>query len=340
MEGVTHPLFRALMSERPGLGVLCTEFVRITDDEVAPHKLAREVVKVAGVPLSVQVMGRDVVRMAEAAKAVSDAGADIVDINLGCPSRNATKGGVGAAMLKEPKVLHQVMVAMRKNTPGLLSAKIRAGFDNAEHVVELARIVQDTGADFIAVHPRRRVDFFNGVADWRAIKMVKEALSIPVIGNGDIWYAADALRMQEQTGCDGVMMGRPALRNPWLFEQLACLRSGQPPPQPNGQDVMTYIQEVTQRYRAAMGVNAAEGKLKEILRYMLRAVNDNGVMRTQALRARTLDATVQACEGLCQLPAEALDLDAHGLLKFEQSGSASQSATAQTHAAAEALALP
>jgi tRNA-dihydrouridine synthase B len=329
MEGVTHPLFRAIVAERPGVGIVCTEFVRITSDPCRPEKLAREVVKAPGVPLSVQVMGRELERMAEAASAVSDAGADVVDINLGCPSKNAARGGVGAAMLKEPAVLRQVLAAMRQCTTRLLSAKIRAGFDDARHIVMLAQTVEAAGADYIVVHPRRRIDFFDGVADWRPIGLVKTALGIPVVGNGDVWYARDALRMQEETGCDGVMLGRPALRNPWLFEQIDCLHRGVTPPRPSGPEVHAWVVDVAERYRVAFGAKTAVGKLKEILSYLLRAVDDGRALRTAALRAASLDEVVDACGALVTLPASRLDLGAEGELGLERSGTAGREPSEQ-----------
>src|SRR5690606_26877970 len=130
---------------------------------------------------------------------------------------------------------------MRARTPGCLSAKIRAGFDDSAGAVAIARVIEDAGADFIVVHPRRRADFYQGVADWRIIGAIKERLRIPVIGNGDVWYAADALRMRAETGCDGVMIGRGALRNPWIFEQIDALSGGRPPPRPSGDDVLGHF---------------------------------------------------------------------------------------------------
>jgi tRNA-dihydrouridine synthase B len=322
MEGVSHPLFRDLIARQPGVGIVCTEFVRITADPCPPARLAREVVKSPGVPLSVQVMGRELERMAEAASAVSAAGADVVDINLGCPSKNAVRGGVGAAMLKEPAVLREVIAAMRQNTRGFLSAKIRAGFDDAKHVVMLAETVEAAGADYIVVHPRRRCDFYEGVADWRAIALVKRALGIPVVGNGDVWYAEDALRMQDETGCDGVMVGRPALRNPWLFTQIDCLRRGTSAPRPDGEAVHDFVVEVAESYRARFGAKTAIGRLKEILCYLLRAVDDGRSLRTAALRAPTLDEVVAACAPVRSVPASKLDLGPKGELGLERSGSA------------------
>ena len=125
--------------------------------------------------------------MSEAAAVVSAHGADVVDINLGCPSPNAVRGGVGSAMLKDEKLLTEVVSAMRKSVPGVLSAKMRAGFDTGDHAVSIARTLAACGVDYVVVHPRRRCDLYLGTADWRVIRGIREALSIPVVGNGDCW---------------------------------------------------------------------------------------------------------------------------------------------------------
>ena len=332
MEGVTHPLFRGLIARRGGVGLLCTEFVRISRAPISGKALRRAVVKADGVPLSVQVMGNEADKMAEAAQLVAEAGADVVDINMGCPTPRVVRKGVGAAMLKNPDLLFEVLSAMRQAVPGLLSAKIRAGFDDAANVVGIAKLVQQAGADFIAVHPRRRMDFYEGVADWRIISVLKSELSIPVVGNGDVWYAADALRMQEQTGCDAVMMGRPAMRNPWIFEQVADLRRGRPPRRPAGADVVAWIDEVARLYEPEFG-RGALGKLKELVRWLGRAVADEGHYRKAALRASTTDELVQVShQHLCSMPSSRIDLAAQPTLGFERSGGAGRTTITATHA--------
>jgi tRNA-dihydrouridine synthase B len=323
MEGVTHPTLRHILAEHGGLGIVCTEFVRISRGPLSHKALRREVVKTPKLPLCVQVMGTDVDKMAEAAHAVAEAGADVVDINLGCPAPRAVRSGAGAAMLKNPKLLYEVLVSMRKQVPGLLSAKIRAGFDTAAHVLEIGKIVQDAGADYIVVHPRKRTDFFEGVADWRPIAILSESLSIPVIGNGDIWYAQDALRMQKETGCAGVMIGRPALRNPWIFQQIAALRNGQEPFSPSGQELSQFLNMVFDRYALAYpkSKNGAIGKLKELMSYLTRAVNDGRETRKLCLRAGEISQIRDIISKRIEpLQKEELDLLANGHLGLEKSG--------------------
>lgn len=325
MEGVSHPEFRALIAARGGVGVVCTEFVRVSRGPLSAVALRREVVKAAGVPLSVQVMGNDADKMAEAAGVMAEAGADIVDVNLGCPMPRVVRKGVGAAMLKDPVLLHSVLSEMRARVPGLLSAKIRAGFDESSGVIAIAKTVQDAGVDFIVVHPRRRCDFYTGVADWRIIRVLREELSIPVVGNGDVWYAADALRMERETGCDAVMIGRPAIRNPWIFEQIAALRDGREPFAPSGDDMLEHLHRVRERYAATYGAPDAAilGKLKELVKHMLGGVPESRSWDREALRVALVADLFAVLESrLRGLPHEALDLDAHGRFALARSGSA------------------
>lgn len=322
MEGVSHATFRRLVAERGGVGLVCTEFVRISRAPLTAKGVVAHVQKNDFAPLSVQVMGNDADKMADAAHHVADAGADVVDINLGCPAPRAVRKGVGSAMLKDVDLLRRVVGAMREKTPCLLSAKIRAGFDDASHVLEIGRALQSQGIDFLAVHPRRRCDFYEGVSDWRIIRALKETLDIPVIGNGDVWYAADALRMQRETGCDAVMIGRPALRNPFIFQQIEALRRGDEPMRPAGDDVVAWLDRLRTTYEAELRKSPI-GKLKEITRWIARTIDDERAFFKAAMRAPTLDAwRLEVERHLAGLPASRLDLDARGMLGFERSGSA------------------
>lgn len=320
MEGVTSPPLRELLASGGGIGVVCTEFVRVTAQPLSPRVVARHVVRPSRGLLSVQVMGNDITQMAEATRMVTDAGAHIVDINLGCPAPKAVRKGVGSAMLKDPLLLGRVLCEMRKSTALPLSAKMRAGFDDASHVLELARVVEDSGVDFLAVHPRRRVDFYDGVADWRIIGRLARELRIPVIGNGDVWYAADALRLERETGASGVMMGRPALRNPWIFQQLAALRSGAAPVRPNGRMLVDYVRKLSEAL-ATETRHSLLGLLKEQLRYLGRTVRDEGRAVRELCRCQSTDEMFEWLERhVAQLSSEQLDLAAEGGTE-ERSGS-------------------
>ena len=326
MEGVTSETTRGLLATYGPLGLVCTEFVRVAGEKVSRRHLERQVRKPEGVALSVQIMGNDAPLMAEAAAVVAAAGADVVDVNLGCPSKTAARKGVGAALLRDPIELRALLSAMRASVPRLFSAKLRAGFDSSETALDNARIVERAGADFLTVHPRRRVDFYRGIADWRIIALLSRELSIPVVGNGDVWYAADALRMLEETGCAAVMLGRPALRNPWIFRQIDDLRSGRDPFAPSGADVSSHLARLHQRLAATFDGSPEHlvGPLKEHLGFVCRAVPDGGALGRSLLRLKTSTLLLEAAEeALCRLPPDALDLDAHGRYRLEQSGSAS-----------------
>lgn len=311
MEGVTHPPLRELMAARGGVGVVCTEFVRVTAQPLGKKALAKHVVRPSQGALSVQVMGKDIEQMAEATRLVSDAGADIVDINLGCPAPRVVRKGVGSAMLKDRRLLAAVVSAMRAATTLPLSAKIRAGFDDSDGVLEIARIVQDSGVDFITVHPRRRADFYQGVADWRIVALLSSELRVPVVGNGDVWYARDALRLEKETGCAAIMMGRPALRNPWIFRQLADLRAGQRPEHPDGKDVVDYVQQLNRLLETHFASRNRLGLLKEQVRYLLRATDPALELAREALRTTTLDELLSFMDRkLATLDKSELDLQA------------------------------
>lgn len=320
MEGVTRPLFRQELAARGGVGLVCTEFVRISRSPLTAEALRTHVVKSAGVPLSVQLMGRDVEAMVDAARVLTEAGADVIDVNMGCPTKAASKNGVGAAMLKDPELVLRVVSALREQVKVPLSVKMRAGFDDAEHVLTLARNIERGGADFLTIHPRLRRDRYEGVADWRIIGLVKQSVSIPVVGNGDCWYAADASRMQEQTGCDAVMIGRPAIRNPWIFEQIAALREGRAPRRPSGADLYDHIARTAALYGEVLGRRAI-GPVKELVRWCARAADDDReLVRALMRRASLEELLVEAERRLRPLPASALDLGPEGELRRERSG--------------------
>jgi tRNA-dihydrouridine synthase B len=270
-------------------------------------------------------MGNDAELMAEAAGVMALAGADVVDVNLGCPSKTAARKGVGAALLKDRVALGRLLAAMRAAVPGRFSAKLRAGFERSDDALENARVVERSGADFIAVHPRRRIDYFSGIADWRIIGLLRAELSIPVIGNGDVWYAADALRMLEETRCDGVMIGRPALRNPWIFRQIADLTAGRAPFVPTGADVSFHLERLHAVMLAGFDGPAERlaGPLKEHLGFLCRSLRGSAEISRRLLRLHTPALLLEAAaEVFTPLDAEELDLDAFGRRALERAGRA------------------
>lgn len=188
-----------------------------------------------------QLFGREPEYMAAAARQLQDIGFEFIDINFGCPAPKIAGAGEGSALMREPELLGKIVRAVADAVQLPVSAKIRAGWDeNSINAVEIAKICEDNGAQAITVHARTRMQYYSGSADWRIIRDVKRAVSVPVFGNGDIFRAADALRMLDETGCDAVMVGRGAQGNPWLFAGIMALMEGRTPP------------EVTSRMRVEM----------------------------------------------------------------------------------------
>lgn len=221
MAGVTDLPFRLLCKEQ-GAGLLCMEMISAKALRYN-NRNTKELLEIdpKEYPVSLQLFGSEPDIMAEQAKRIEELPFQILDINMGCPVPKVVKNGEGAALMKNPGLVYDIVHKVSRAIEKPVTVKIRKGFDDDQvNAVEIAKIVEEAGGAAVAVHGRTREQYYSGCADWEIIRRVKDAVSIPVIGNGDVTSGQRALDMLEQTGCDGVMIGRGCQGNPWIFREL------------------------------------------------------------------------------------------------------------------------
>lgn len=243
MAGVTDLPFRLLCREQ-GAGLLCMEMV--SAKAIYYHNKNTESlleIHPKEPPVSLQLFGSDPKIVSEMARRIEERPFSILDINMGCPVPKVVKNGEGSALMKNPKLVYELVNATVKAIKKPVTVKIRKGFDDAHvNAVEIARIAEEAGAAAVAVHGRTREQYYSGKADWDIIRQVKEAVHIPVIGNGDVTSGEKAIAMREQTGCDGVMIARGAQGNPWIFSELLSYEENKTiPPRPTVEEVRNMI---------------------------------------------------------------------------------------------------
>ena len=243
MAGVTDLPFRLLCKEQ-GAGLVCMEMVSAKAIQYN-NKNTKALLEIhrEETPVSLQLFGSDAEIISEIAKRIEELPFSILDINMGCPVPKVVNNGEGSALMKNPKLVREIVSKMSKAIEKPVTVKIRKGFDDScINAVEIAKIIEDAGASAVAVHGRTREQYYSGKADWDIIRQVKEAVSIPVIGNGDVVSGESAIAMQKETGCDGVMIGRGAQGNPWIFsELLAYDRTGEMPKRPTMEEIKQMI---------------------------------------------------------------------------------------------------
>ena len=243
MAGVTDLPFRLLCREQ-GAGLLCMEMVSAKAIQYN-NKNTKALLEIHPNerPVSLQLFGSEPDVISEIAKQIEELPFAILDINMGCPVPKIVKNGEGSALMKNPKLVYEIVSKTVKAIEKPVTVKIGKGFDDTcINAVEIAKIIEEAGAAAVAVHGRTREQYYSGKADWDIIRQVKEAVSIPVIGNGDVVSGESAIAIQKETGCDGVMIGRGSQGNPWIFSELIEYeKTGVMPPRPSNEEIKKMI---------------------------------------------------------------------------------------------------
>jgi nifR3 family TIM-barrel protein len=265
MAGITNLAVR-LLARQHGASLCFTEMVS-TEGLVRNGKKTLELLQSScdDRPLGVQVFGHDPQQVAEGVRAVEEYG-DLIDINMGCPVKKVVNSGAGSALLRKPEKVKDMVRAARRATKLPLTIKIRTGWDVSEHTfLEIARIAEDEGCDAITLHPRNRMEMFDGKADWDRISELKDSTGLPVIGSGDLFSACDIKDMFERTGCDGAMVARGVLGNPWIFSEASALLDGREHETPSPRERLATALRHMEMLISLLGENAALRELRKHL---------------------------------------------------------------------------
>ena len=266
MAGITNLPFRRI-AKRLGAGLVTTEMVSAMGLVRGKKKTHAYLTSHPDeMPLAVQLFGSEPDVMAAAAQIVVDAGAHLIDINMGCPARKVVKTGAGGALLRNLHNIEEIISSVRKVCSVPLTVKIRTGWSPTHASAhEIALLAEDCGADAVTVHPRFVTQGFSGHADWTIISKVKERVKIPVIGNGDVTNPLLGAKMKAQTGCDGVMIGRAAVGNPWIFKQILALENGLSVQPPSLDERRALILEHFRHLSMEIGENRAAKNMRGLL---------------------------------------------------------------------------
>jgi len=312
MAGVTDTVFRRLIRNQGGCGLIMTEFTSSHGVTGARGNNREKLLRYLHFepeehPISAQLFGADPNVMADAAKICQDLGFDAVDINFGCPVKKVVKCNGGSGLLRDLPLVETLLTKVRAAITIPLTMKFRSGWDDEKLVhIAMAKLAEDCGLQAIALHPRTREQGYSGKADWTRIAEIKAAVhSIPVIGNGDIVEPADADRMIAQTGCDAVMVGRAASSNPWIFRQIAEHRAGKQPFQPTEADrhqlMKTYFKMLVEN-----GDGDAIGKMKQFTTYFTHGIRNGAKLRTAIYHAMDVPQVLDQVDSFFSRELEAV----------------------------------
>ena len=299
MAGITDRYFRLILKRIGGVGLVTMEFVS-SEAITRGNERTRDMMRFSEEerPLAIQIYGSRPERMAEAAEFVEALGADIVDINMGCPANKVLKGCAGAALMGDLGLARDIIRTVRRRVRVPVTVKFRVGLDDARvNYLELGAICEGEGIDAVALHARTARQMFGGRADWDRIRRLKETLKIPVSGNGDVETAQDALALWGATGCDGVMVGRAAIKNPWLFRQIAALRAGSVLPPPALEERRDLILHHFNLLREQEEERMALHKIRTFTGWYTHGLPDGRALRQDINRLDSVSRFIEAVEG-------------------------------------------
>jgi len=286
MAGITDTVFRRFIKRLGGCGLIMTEFVS-SEGMIRQNFRSQRYLYYTEEerPISAQIFGADPAHLADAARQIEGLGFDLVDLNLGCPAKKVVKCG-GSGLLRDLPLLERILRAIRSAVKIPLTIKLRSGWSEEEIVaLQVARLAEDCGVEALAIHPRTRLQGYSGRARWEIIRQVKQAVRLPVIGNGDVFKPPDALALREQTGCDAVMIGRAAASNPWIFRQLEQFFNAGEYREPLDADryelIRTYYSMLV-----AEEIPGALGKMKQFASWFTHGVRNGTELRRQVQSAR------------------------------------------------------
>ena len=300
MAGVTDLPFRLLCKEQ-GVGLLCMEMVS-AKAIYFNNKNTEELLTIDDrePPVSLQLFGSDPDIISEMAKKIENRPFSILDINMGCPVPKVAGNGEGSALMKNPKLVEEIVSKTAKAIKKPVTVKIRKGFDD-EHInaVEIARIAEAAGAAAVAVHGRTREQYYSGKADWDIIRQVKEAVKIPVIGNGDVTSPEAARQLMETTGCDGIMIGRGAQGNPWIFRQiLYWMETGEEEPKPDLEEVKAMILRHAKMLVEYKGAYTGIREMRKHVAWYTAGYPNSAKLRARVNEIESLEALEHLIQGL------------------------------------------
>ena len=282
MAGVTDISFRRLLKQRGGIGLTVSEFISVEGLTRNNPKSKRQMRFYENErPFAVQIFGGQPERMRMAAEMAEEVGADILDVNCGCPAPKVVKHGGGSGLLRDLPRLETILKEIKKAITIPLTIKIRAGYsDSTINAIETAKLAETCGVEHIALHGRTKEQGYRGAANWDLVKQIKEVVRVPVSGSGDVTTIQQALERFRETGCDGVLIGRGAMANPWLFRQIEQTIQGREPFQPLLEDKRAVLLEYFEMLREDMPEMSAIGRMKQLAGQFTRGLQGGALFRT------------------------------------------------------------